>query len=162
MKIDININKKGYQFLQNDFFELCEKRKIHRLPMLLYIYLRGLYSRFQRPDFFWRDSELCKNLGFSRQTLSRARLYLQERGLLTFKSGIGRTATHYQMLGTVLLPELRVSKMDTLSNQSKGRKSVQNGHSLDRLNNRSNNRIEEVFKGITKEERKALKTSGIL
>jgi len=93
---------KGYQFLQNDFFELCETRKIKRLPMLLYIYLRGLYCRFQKPTFFWQDRTTRLHLGITQTTLSTTRNYLQERGLMKYMSGTGRTPTHYIMLGTVM------------------------------------------------------------
>lgn len=105
---------KGYQYLKNDFFELCKTRKIRRIPMLLYIYLRGLYCRFQKSDFFWNDKTTREHLGITQTTLASARQYLQERGMLQFTSGTGRTPTLYTLLGTVLLPDLRVSKIETL------------------------------------------------
>jgi len=40
---------KGYQFLQNNFFQTCRKRRIAKLPMLLFIYLRGLYAYYGKP-----------------------------------------------------------------------------------------------------------------
>ena len=102
---------KGYQFLENDFFELCKTRNVRPMPMLLYIYLRGLYCRFQKPIFFWTDKTTREHLGITQNTLSSARLDLQERGLLKFKSGIGRTPSEYSMLGSILLPGLRISKI---------------------------------------------------
>lgn len=81
---------KGYQFLEDNFFELCETRNVHRIPMLLYIYLRGLYCRFQKPNFFWNDSTIKKQLGISTNTLTSAKKYLQERGLIKYSSGTGR------------------------------------------------------------------------
>jgi len=95
---------KGYQYLENDFFNLCRTREISRIPMLLYIYLRGLYCRFQKPVFFYFDKQIKEHLGISQSTLSRARSYLQKRGVIDFKSGKGRNPTEYTMLGTILLP----------------------------------------------------------
>lgn len=106
---------KGYQYLENDFFELCKTRKIHRIPMLLYIYLRGLYCRFQKPLFFYFDRQIREHLGVSQSTLSRARNALQEKGLITFQSGIGNNPTQYTMLGTTLLP---IVKKTTPSRQN--------------------------------------------
>ncbi len=97
---------KGYQYLQNDFFELCRTRKVKSTAMLLYIYLRGLYCFFQKPIFFRQDREITRHLGITQKTLSNARQYLQERGLIKYTSGTGRTPTYYTMLGTCLLPSL--------------------------------------------------------
>src|SRR3989338_2305866 len=77
---------KGYQFLENDFFELCQTREIGHTPMLLYIYLRGLFCRFQKPIFTWQDKQTIKHLGISQSTLLRAREYLQTRGMITVKA----------------------------------------------------------------------------
>ena len=46
----------NYQYLHYDFFITCRKRKINKVPMLLLIYLRGLYSRFGN-IFTWKDSK---------------------------------------------------------------------------------------------------------
>ena len=73
---------KGYQYLENDFFDLCNTRNIRAVPMLLYIYLRGLYCRFQNSAFFCKDKQIQGHLGLSHKTLQRARLILQERGLI--------------------------------------------------------------------------------
>ena len=106
---------RGYQYLENDFFDLCKTRKISRIPMLLYIYLRGLYCRFQKPVFFYFDRHIREHLGISQSTLSRARSTLQEKGLIAFRSGVGINPTQYTMLGTVLLP---VVKKTTPSRQN--------------------------------------------
>ena len=151
---------KGYQFLQNDFFDLCETRKIKRVPMLLYIYLRGLYCRFQKPTFYWYDKTTQKHLGISINTLSSAKVYLQERGLIDYKSGTGRTPTHYTMLGTVLLPELRVSKSDTLRINTRAYQGIRNQHSIYTSKERLKNKI-EVFQGMTEREKDFLKAKGI-
>ena len=132
---------KGYQFLENDFFELCKTRKIHRLPMLLYIYLRGFYCRFQRPLFYWDDKTARLHLGITQTTLSTARNYLQERGLLRYQSGSGRTPTQYTMLGTVLLPELRVSKIKTLPQNTQAQESLKNYDPLYTSKERLKNRV---------------------
>ncbi|UCD55713.1 MAG: hypothetical protein JSV93_02690 [Candidatus Omnitrophota bacterium] len=151
---------KGYQFLQNSFFELCETRKIRRIPMLLYIYLRGLYCRFQKPNFFWHDKTIKKHLGISTNTLSAAKSYLQERGLIKYTSGIGRTPTQYTMLGAVLLPELRVSKSDTLSVRSKLCESIKKRHSIYTSKEREKKKI-GIFQGITDSDRDFLRSKGV-
>lgn len=132
---------RGYQFLENNFFELCETRKVRRIPMLLYIYLRGLYCRFQKPTFFWNDSIIKKHLGISTNTLTSAKKYLQERGLIKYIRGTGRTPTHYVMLGTALLPGLRVSKTDTLGVRTRACEGVKNTYPLYTNKERVNNRI---------------------
>ena len=100
---------KGYQYLEMDFFDLCKTRRIKRLPMLLFIYLRGLYCRFQKPVFTWRDSDVIKHLGISRPTLQKCRKELAEKGLLLFIPGNGLShPTEYTLLGNILLPELKV------------------------------------------------------
>lgn len=152
---------KGYQFLQNDFFELCKTRKIKRIPMLLYIYLRGLYCRFQKPNFFWHDKTAKKHLGISTNTLSSAKAYLQERGLIKYTSGIGRTPTQYTMLGTVLLPELRVSKIDTLSISKRACESVRNRHTIYTSKERLKNKV-GIFQGMSDKNREFLRAKGIL
>lgn len=100
---------KGYQFLQNDFFELCQTREIGHTPMLLYIYLRGLFCRFQKPIFTWQDKQTIRHLGISQSTLLRAREYLQTRGMIKYVSGKGSQHTEYTMLGTVLLPVIKTT-----------------------------------------------------
>src|SRR3989338_9994579 len=98
---------KGYQYLENDFFDLCKTREIGRVPMLLYIYLRGLYCRFQKPIFFCFDRQIKGHLGISQSTLSRARQYLEKRGVIRSQSGKGSRPTEYTMLGTILLPVIK-------------------------------------------------------
>lgn len=153
---------KGYQFLENNFFELCETRKVRRIPMLLYIYLRGLYCRFQKPHFFWNDSTIRKQLGISTNTLTSAKKYLQERGLIEYSSGTGRTPTQYTMFGTVLLPELRVSRFDIQGVRLKGGEGIKNRHPIYTSKERVKNKVGDIFQGITKQERKTLKEKGIL
>ena len=135
---------RGYQFLENDLFELCTTRKIRRIPMLLYIYLRGLYCHFQKPSFFWDDKTTRKHLGITQTTLASAKSYLQERDLLRYQSGTGRTPTQYTMLGTVLLPELRVSKIKTLGQTTRTYEGLKNHDPLytskERLKKRVGNR----------------------
>ena len=151
---------KGYQFLENDFFELCATRKIRRIPMLLYVYLRGLYCRFQKPNFFWDDKTTRKHLGITQTTLASAKSYLQERGLLKYQSGTGRTPTQYTMLGTALLPELRVSKIKTLGQSIRIYEGLKNRDPLYASKERLKKRI-EVFKGMTDKDRNFLKRKGL-
>jgi len=119
---------KGYQFLQNNFFGTCRMRKISKLPMLLLIYLRGLYAYYGKPTFFYKDEEVMQDLGISRNTLRQARKHLRERGVLDFYISGGRgKATRYLMLETELAPEIKGSefrrkgsKYDPLSKHKKG------------------------------------------
>ena len=152
---------RGFQFLENDFFELCRTRKISRIPMLLYIYLRGLYCRFQKPIFYWHDKTTRKHLGLSLNTLSSAKMYLQERGLIEYTSGTGRTPTHYTMLGAVILPELRVSKSDTLGISTRICQGIKNQHSIYTIKERNKKRI-GIFQGMTDKDRIFLRKKGIL
>ena len=149
---------KGYQFLENDFFELCKTRKIRSTPMLLYIYLRGLYCRFQKPVFSWSDKQTREHLAITQTTLVSAKRYLQERALIRYQSGIGRTPTQYEMLGTVLLPELRGLKIKTLSNGPLRSESVKNYDTNNTTKERLKNQVGR-FQGMTKED---LKAKGLL
>lgn len=151
---------KGYQLLENDFFSLCRTREIGATPMLLYIYLRGLYCRFQKPNFFASDKTTREDLSISQSTLARAREFLQTRGVLKYQSGKGANPTTYTMLGTVLLP---IVKMTTRYRQAKHTGCRQNDDTYNTSNQRLKNRIgEEVFKGISKDERIELQTKGLL
>jgi hypothetical protein len=153
---------KGYQFLENDFFELCKTRNVRPMPMLLYIYLRGLYCRFQKPIFFWTDKTTRDHLGITQNTLSSARLDLQERGLLKFKSGIGRTPSEYTMLGSILLPGLSISKIAAQSRRFQVRKSIKNYDTYNTIKERLKNRTDlEIFRGISDEDRALLKNKGL-
>ena len=151
---------KGYQYLENDFFSLCQTRKIYRLSMLLYIYLRGLYCRFQKPVFFCNDKLIEKELGLSHKTLQRVRLTLQEKGVIKFIPGKGSKSTTYQMLGSILLPEGMVKKT-TRCGHSKRRRMDNMATPLYTSYERVKKRI-GIFKGTKKEERKALKAKGLL
>jgi len=153
---------RGYQFLENDYFELCKTRNVRPMPMLLYIYLRGLYCRFQKPIFFWTDKTIREHLGITQNTLSSARLDLQEKGLLTFKSGIGRTPSEYTMLGSVLLPGLRVSKIATQTRRVQVRQTIKNRDTYNTSKERLKNKVGfEVFKGISEEDKSFLRGRGL-
>ena len=130
--------------------------------MLLYIYLRGLYCRFQSSEFFYKDKQIQGHLGLSHKTLQRARLFLQERGLIKFVPGAGKTLTTYQMLGTVLLPE-GMDKTAVGYGHFKGNGMVKKTTPIYKSYERAKNRIgEEVFKGIPKDERIELHSRGLL
>ena len=152
---------KGYQFLENDFFSLCKTREIGATPMLIYIYLRGLYCRFQKPDFFVSDKIIREDLSISQSTLARAREFLQTRGVISYQSGKGAHRTIYTMLGTVLLP---IVKKTIRSRQTKRTGCRQNDDTNNTIYERLNNPvgIGEVFKGISKEERIDLQAIGLL
>lgn len=76
--------------------------------MLLLTYLRVLYSRFGN-IFTWKDKILMVDLAINRKMLQRARLVLQEKGVIDFMPGVGPGLTEYLVLDTVLAPE-RVDK----------------------------------------------------
>jgi len=104
---------RGYQFLKNDFFNTCRIRNITKLPMLLLIYLRGLYAYYGRPTFFYKDEFIIKDLGITKNTLRQARKHLRERGVISFFTFAGRAkATRYLILETELAPDLKGSKID--------------------------------------------------
>lgn len=155
--------KIGYQYLDNSFWDLCKQRKIYRLPQHLYIYLRGRYAKFG-PTFTWSDSEIRKHLGITQQTLRNAKNYLQERGLIVFKSGLGGRRTQYTMLASVLLPEkAQVMKIITPSDENhhtKCRKSSLGSSGL--VNNKVNNKVgvsqkEKPFKKYDPNNRESLR-----
>ena len=149
---------KGYQVLENDFFPLCRTREIPAIPMLLYIYLRGLYSRFRKSDIYVYDKEVRKDLPISQSTLARAREFLQTRGLITYQSGKGSKATTYTMLGTVLLPTV---KKTARPRNIKPTGCRQNNDTYNRaVNQELKNRVgEEVYSGIFKGTTEAEKAS---
>lgn len=121
---------KGYQFLQNDFFNICRKRKITKLPMLLLIYLRGLYAYYGKPTFFYKDELIIGDLGITKNTLRQARKHLRERGVIDFYTYAGRgKAMRYLILESELAPALKgsrfvrkESKSDPFSMRQKGQK----------------------------------------
>ena len=153
---------KGYQFLEMDFFALCRTRKIRAVPMLLYIYLRGLCCRFQNAEFFCKDKQIEEHLGFNHKALQRARLALQEKGLIKFVSGQGNTLTTYQMLGTVLLP-VGMDKKRGGCGHFKGKGVDNMSTPINKSNERLKNRVgEEIFKGMSKDERINMLTNGVL
>ena len=149
---------KGYQMLKNDFFPLCRTREVGAIAMLLYIYLRGLYSRFRKSEIYAYDKEVLENLPISRSTLARARELLQTRGLITYQSGKGSKATTYKMLGTVLLPTVKTSARPRNTKPTGCR---QNNDTYNRaVNQELKNRIgEEVYSGIFKGTTEAEKAS---
>lgn len=149
---------KGYQFLENDFFDLCKTREIGRIPMLLYIYLRGLYCRFQKPIFTWYDKKIVEHLAISQSTLSRSRQYLQKQGIIKFRSGRGTNPTEYTMLGTVLLPVVKKT-IRSRQNHVYGYRHFDD--TLLSIKEREKKRI-GIFQGMTDENRRFLRAKGVL
>ena len=150
---------KGYQYLENDFFDLCKTREIGRIPMLLYIYLRGLYCRFQKPIFFCFDRQIKDHLVVSQSTLSRARDFLQKRGVITYKSGKGIHPTEYTMLGTVLLP---VIKKTIPYRHAQAQRYRQNDDTIYTSKEILKKKVGIIFQGMNAEDRDFLKKKGIL
>ena len=149
---------KGYQYLENDFFELCKTREIGRLPQLLYIYLRGCFCRFQKPVFFCFDKQIKDHLSISQSTLARARQFLQKRGVIRFRSGKGTRASEYTMLGTVLLP---VIKKKIPSRQFQPRRYRQNDDTIYTSKERLKKKV-GIFQGMSDKDRALLKAKGLL
>ena len=106
----------GFQYLENNFFSLCKKRKIYKISQLLLIYLRGLYYYFGKPTFYWKDENIMAHLGVSRNTLKSARDELKEKGAIDYFSFKGRgKAVRYLILNTSLAPEIKLSKSDSFN-----------------------------------------------
>ena len=150
----------NYQYLHYTFFTTCRKRKINKTPMLLLIYLRGLYSRFGN-IFTWKDSAIMVDLGINRKMLQRSRLTLQERGVIDFVSGKGQGSTEYLILDTVLAPE-RVDKMRPRVDKT-GRGYGHNVHTLYKSYEESKDKKHfKRFQGMSDQDRAFLKAKGIL
>lgn len=148
-----------YQYLHYTFFETCRKRRISKTPMLLLIYLRGLYSRFGN-IFTWRDTTIARDLGINSKMLQRSRLILQEKGVIDFVPGTGPGPTEYLILDTVLAPE-RVDKKRTRVDKIP-RRGGHYVHPLYKSYGKSNEKSSfERFKGISSPDRNLLKAKGI-
>jgi len=148
-----------YQYLHYTFFETCRKRKIGKVPLLLLVYLRGLYSRFGN-IFTWKDKTTIADLGINRRMLQRSRLMLQEKGIIDFVPGIGQAPTEYLILDTVLAPE-RVDK----TKPRVDKKTSGSGHNVHFLYKSYEKSKEEKdfqrFKGMSSKDRDFLKAEGI-
>ena len=130
--------------------------------MLLFIYLRGLYCRFQGPVFFWKDKDVRQELGLSQHTLIDARRFLQDKELLIFKSGDGRHATQYTLLGSVLLPELRYAKTAPHRRTSSGAKECKKCTPYNKTQQIVKNKTEsEPFHGMSEEDKAILRSKGV-
>jgi len=149
-----------YQYLHYDFFTTCRKRKINKTPMLLLIYLRGLYSRFGN-ILFWQDRVIMIDLGINRKMLQRSRLILQERGVIDFISGKGPKPTQYLILDSVLAPE-KVDKAKPGVTQIR----PGSGHivqSIYKSYQKNEDKMPfERFKGMSEQDRTFLKEKGII
>jgi len=150
----------NYQYLHYDFFTTCHKRKITKVPMLLLIYLRGLYSRFGN-IFTWKDSTIINDLGINRKMLQRSRLNLQEKGVIDFVSGKGQAPTQYLILDSVLAPE-RVAKNKVRLDRITPRY----GHIVPSVyKSYENNKDKIPFKrwqGMSEQDRTYLKSKGLI
>ena len=150
----------NYQYLHYDFFTTCRKRKINKVPMLLLIYLRGLYSRFGN-IFTWKDKIILSDLGINRKMLQRSRLALQEKGVIDFVSGKGQEPTQYLILDSVLAPERVVKNKVRLD-----RITPRYGHIVPSVyKSYENNKDKIPFKrwqGMSEQDRAFLKTKDLL
>ena len=161
---------KGYQYLENKFFDLCETRKLRPLSLLLYIYLRGQYALYGKSDFFCPDRTTLRHLGITTPTLQKCRKELSEKGLLVFKSGTAHSATQYTMIGNVLLPNregvqksfTRVQKSFTQGKRNFHPEDKETSPLNNRVSNRVNKRVTDIFSGLTDEQRQELRLQGLL
>jgi hypothetical protein len=150
----------NYQYLHYNFFTVCRKRRINKVPMLLLIYLRGLYSRFGN-IFTWKDRTIMDDLGINRKMLQRSRLALRERGVIDYVPGTAQQATQYLILDSVLAPE-RVDKSGRRMDKPRGR----GGHSVHPIS-KSYEYIKEKepfvrWTGMSAEDKAFLKAKSIL
>ena len=149
-----------YQYLHYDFFTTCRKRKINKTPMLLLIYLRGLYSRFGN-ILFWQDKVIMVDLGINRKMLQRSRIVLQERGVIDFISGKGPKSTQYLILDSVLAPE-KVDKTKPRVDTNR----AGYGHIVQSIYKSYENNKDKmpfkIFQGMSEQDRKFLKSKGLL
>ena len=74
-------------------------------------------------------------------------------------SGKGSKPTEYTMLGTILLPAI---KKTTLSRHSCLQRYRQNDDTLYTSKERLNNKVGNIFQGMTNEDREDLKDKGLL
>jgi len=66
------------------------------------------------------------------------------------------------MLGSILLPGLSVSKIDTQGRKVQARKSIKNCDTYNTIKERLKNKVGiEIFKGISEEDRAFLKNKGL-
>ena len=157
------MKKCGYQFLPQSFFEASKPFGLSPLQKLLFLYLRGLCSRFQSTVFYWKDKQVEADIGINHKALQRARQALREKRLITYMSCKGKNNTVYKILPTVLLP------------RGVDKNTIRSGHfwiegvdaaltSIPKSKQRLNNIIarDQIFKGINEQERKELKKKGIL
>lgn len=151
---------KGYQYLENDFFGDCRKANIRSIPLLLLIYLRGNAFYCQDAIFYCKDKDIIADLGIEHRTLSRAREILKERQAIDYESYKGRKGFTWYALWEKKLADIKkrdkslpLRKCPTKS----GKNPTFNNKSYLRVINR-----EEVFKGISKDERTELTAKGLL
>lgn len=123
----------GFQYLENNFFNLCRTRKIYKVPQLLLIYLRGLYYYFGKPTFYWKDEAVMEHLGISKNTLREAREVLREKGAIDYFTYAGRgKAVRYLIFKTELAPEIKGSEFHPfVDNSKKGSESERKGSKTD-------------------------------
>jgi hypothetical protein len=70
------------------------------------------------------------------------------------------TATTYTLLGTILLPEFRVSKNDTLTITNRHRESIKKRDTYISIKEREKKKI-GVFQGMTDKDKRFLRNKGI-
>jgi len=81
--------------------------------------------------------------------------------LIKYVSGSGRTPTQYTMLGTCLLPELRVLKIKTLPQSTRSYQGLKNYDTLYTIKEREKKRA-GIFKGMSSRDRALLREKGIV
>ena len=160
---DKRLKKCGYQILYQDFFGTIRAYDIRPLEQLLIIYLRGLSARFQASAFYWKDRQVEADLGINHKALQRSRQVLQKKGLIKCVSGRGKINTVYKILPAVLLPS-GVDKKIIWGGHLGGDGVDKASTPMSKSNQRVNNifKPNQIFKGMSDEEKAALKQKGIL
>ena len=91
----------GYQRIDMmNFKELTNTRKLKPTSTLVFLFLRGLYCRFGKPEFYCKDSIIRDYLTISKNTLKASKQELMEKGLIRVTKGVGRKSSSYEMLET--------------------------------------------------------------
>ena len=153
--------KRPYQTIYEDLYEITRRRDLKLDELALFIYLRSKYCHFgKRNPFYHSDARTCFELNITPKVLSKVRKRVQLKGLIKFDSGCGRgRATLYCILDQLHATE-RVSQLVKKVSQtgylSPRVKVSQMGDPRLNIDNK-----EEVFQGLTEQDRLFLRGKGL-
>ena len=84
-------------------YSMAKDRNLKLDEMMLSVYLRGKFLRFNMNPFYLKDSIVIDELNISRNTLRRIRNILKTKALIKFTPGLGvKNHTTYTMLDTYM------------------------------------------------------------